>query len=516
VYQILRINDFGSNGLNTDLPAAELPPGFVTDGRNFCVINGNIRTRGGFSFGSDTPADFKFMYPMDADRDVWILFSDTECYLFDGNSFTDITGAIPLDPDAYSWVGTSIGRISVFSSESNYPMYLSDTSGNSTLSDLPYDVEGSSTWRSVGLVARSIRSVGQFLVAMNITDGGTHYPDLIHWSHPADVGGLPNSWDYFRDDRLANRVALGGNGGDIIDGFALRDGMQIYRHNGISTLNLTRDEYVFSIRHLTEIASAANVRSIVEIKGAHFVMTNDDIVVNDGNSVQSIVHHKIRRAFIERLNGENIHTAYAMKNPLAKEIWFCIPETSELCTTAFIYNWRDDSWAVRDLPSVRHSDFGVVKSESKTWDAWLELWNASTGIWNQGRTSVNDKSVVACSPVSTINLDIEFSNSEGGTEFNTYIYRDNLAIAGHDNVTAIQRIYPHISGTQEVLIEVGSHDHAYGPIRWKPGVKFRPGIDRKVDIRTTGELHAFRISSTGTEHWKCSGMDIEYALAGKR
>ena len=74
-----------------------------------------------------------------------------------------------------------------------------------------------------------------------------------------------------------------------------------------------------------------------------------------------------------------------------------------------------------------------------------------------------------------------------------------------------------MNGPGSVLIQIGSQDTAGSPIRWKRPVRFRPGIDRKVDIRTTGELHCFRFTSENNDaYWEVSGVDIEYVKAGTR
>jgi len=78
------------------------------------------------------------------------------------------------------------------------------------------------------------------------------------------------------------------------------------------------------------------------------------------------------------------------------------------------------------------------------------------------------------------------------------------------------KLYPHVKGTSPVSIQVGSQLIPDGPINWKPETLFTPGIDRKIDIRTTGLLHSWRVSSVGQGTWEFSGMDIEYENSGVR
>jgi hypothetical protein len=534
VSEILRISDF-SQGLNTDLPRCELPPGAFTYGNNFRHFSGAIYSHGGSQLIKSLPADVypKFIYPVDAEADYWVLITDDEVYTFFGNEFYDVTGPV-IANGGYGWTGTSVGRIPVFANSNNYPFCWLNPSPATPVVDLVYDALAGSTWRDVQILAKSIRSFGPFLIALNVTDAGENYGDLIQWSHPADVGSIPDSWDYFRDDRLANRVNLGGNGGDIIDGGTLRDSFVVYRENGISLLSATQDEYVFGIRHMSEMVSVANVRCIAEVKGTQFIMTVDDIITNDGNSLTSIIHSRIRKDFAARFLQDNQESAFVLKNEISKELWFCIPSGGSVyVNVAYIFNWRDGTWAIRELPDLAHGAFGSVSPTQRTWDTWLTpaggniQWNSSVGIWDQGRTTPFDKSLVGISATKQPNELVNLFLVEVDEPFTTVIERTDIPLAGHDTVTSIQRIYPHIDGpgtdieTQEydppaVMISLGSQDYANGPVRWKPAVPFYPRKDRKLDIRTTGELHAFRIESTSTDTWRLSGMDIEYVVAGKR
>ena len=101
-----------------------------------------------------------------------------------------------------------------------------------------------------------------------------------------------------------------------------------------------------------------------------------------------------------------------------------------------------------------------------------------------------------------------------GPEF--IIERLNFPLLGHKQVTTITRIYPHIKSEVPVSIQFGSQDYPDSSIRWKPAVTFNPSTDRKVDLRTTGELHAWRISAIGKGTISMSGMTIEFVKAGLR
>ena len=74
----------------------------------------------------------------------------------------------------------------------------------------------------------------------------------------------------------------------------------------------------------------------------------------------------------------------------------------------------------------------------------------------------------------------------------------------------MSRIFPQVEGNTPVTIRVGSHHYAGDGARWKQAVSFDPRADRKVDIRTTGELHAFRVEGPTNGNFNISGLDIEF------
>ena len=98
----------------------------------------------------------------------------------------------------------------------------------------------------------------------------------------------------------------------------------------------------------------------------------------------------------------------------------------------------------------------------------------------------------------------------------TRLLRTDLPIGGHESNTTITRVYPYVEGTAKLEFRFGSQQQAGGPVSWAGGFReFHPGKDRKIDVRTTGELHAYEVRSLeGT--FMLTGMDIEFQMAGGR
>jgi hypothetical protein len=101
-------------------------------------------------------------------------------------------------------------------------------------------------------------------------------------------------------------------------------------------------------------------------------------------------------------------------------------------------------------------------------------------------------------------------------ELGSFIERTNLPLTDQAHATTIVNAFPKILGVAPVKITFGSHDYAGSPIRWAEPVTFTPGQNRKLDIRTTGVLHAYKVESIGVGLFSIGGMEVAFVKAGER
>jgi hypothetical protein len=522
--EILTLKNIGLKGLASDPAPWSLEPDFITYGRNFRIFAGSIMTDNGNALWDTAPAAY---FPGHIFRvgsisgNFWIIPGRNAVYVFDGTTFTDVSSVAGYaglgTDDELRWTSLLLGQIPIINNPQAAPEYWSPQMAGQILQPLQFDP--GNTWAALGYSMRVMRSHKSFLFALNLTESGVEFPDTYRWSHPADINGLPVTWDETDDAFLAGKAALGGDGGNIIDGFSLRDAFCIYSEDSIDILDSTNDEFVWRRRDLSSTIGLLSKDSIVEVKGTHFLMTYGDIVKNDGNAITSIAHNRIRKEYAQRIDPDNYINAYAIRNDNEKEVWFCIPEVGEMyANIAYIYNWKDDSWAVKDIPAdIGHAATGTYADPAVTWDSLgaSETWDIYNGIWNSAFTSPINDTIVGVNPL-TEELTFLDPIIASETDLNFFIERTNFPLLGQNQITTITRIYPHINGETPVIIKFGSQDYNDAPIRWKPEVTFDPSTQRKVDIRTTGELHCWNISSIGKNNLSISGMTIEYVKAGLR
>lgn len=522
--ELLTTNNIGLQGVSTDPQPWTLTPEFITSGRNFRIFAGSMLSSGGDMLWSTAPVNFNPGYPFHVGAtagDFWIIMGRSAVYVFDGSVWTDISSVqgyanIGVDQELL-WSACMMGSIPVVSNPQGQPEFWAPQQPAQVLQPLMFDA--TETWTDKLYSAQIFRSHKNFLFALNLQENSVEFPDSFRWSHPSDINGLPPTWDETDPAFLAGKAALGGDGGPIVDGESLRDAFCIYSERSIDILDYTNDEYVWRRRELSATVGLLSRNSMVEVKGNHFLLTNGDIVRNDGNKIESIAHDRIRRVLASTIDIDNYNRSYAVRNDALKEIWFCVPETgADYPTVGFIYNWRDDSWAIRDLPiNTSISNYGSQAEPSRNWDDYtdLELWEETGSSWGSAQRTPIDDTIVGTNPIDGT-LSILDPGDQADGPYNTFIERTDYPLLGHKQLTTITRVYPHMKGEGQVSIQFGSQDYPGGPVRWQPAKLFTPGDTRKIDLRTTGELHAWRFSSVDKSIWHLSGFTIEYELAGFR
>lgn len=520
--KLLAINNIGLKGINSDIAPWDLPPEYLTFGFNFKIDTNTIYTTGGYADWSTSPAPFNPGYMMhvgSTSGDYWLVAGRTAVYAFDGATWTDVSSTagyagLGLD-DELNWVGCMLGQIPIFNNPQGVPEYWSPQSPGQIMQPLPWSP--GVTWAQRAISAKVIRSHKTFLFALNIQDGAVDQPDSFRWSTSADINGLPFTWDESDISALAGIASLGGDGGNIIDGLSLRDSFVIYSESAIDILDFSNDEFIWKRRELSNSYGLLSKDCIQEVKGVHYFMSDGDIMRNDGTTISSIIHGRLQKQFNSRMNADKYDRSYTVKNNSTKELWFCVPEeASNYANIAYVYNWVDDSWAVRDLPEGNtYSAYGPQSDPPETWDNWVGKWDTQTRVWGSRKNTPLDDTIVGVGTASDLKL-LEPTDIRDSGPLTTRIERTDLPLDGIDNVTTITRVYPHIDGTTPVDIQFGSQTHAGGPVSWKPPQTFAPGVDRKLDVRSTGSLHAWRLQSQEEGNWGFSGMDLEYEESGRR
>jgi hypothetical protein len=524
--KLVKLSNFAKAGINSDLLPWDLPGDFLTEVKNIRIANEKLSPAGGFSPYAILPVDFEPGYIINIDSSLgsfWVIPGLDAVYAYDGNAFGDISsvGGYPGISLPELWHGDQLSSLLILNNPSHHPEYWPSTSIAVPLLPLPWDE--TQTWDEAGESCKIMRAHKQYLFAMDLVSQGEEIPDGVRWSSPAPINGVPVTWNELDLTNVAGLTNLGGSGGSIVDGRPLRDAFCIYRDKGVTVFDYVGGAFVWQVRNLTDEFGLVSRDALVDVKGTHYFIGDGDIYTNDGNTIKSLLHKRLRVRFLADFDADNFTNSFAIKNYTVSEVWFCVPRPgAKFPNVAYIYNWRDDTWSIRDIPETPFANYGTQGSPAISWDDVGLPWDSLKGSWGQRQLSPLDDTIVAVLQAEEgepsgklVLLDVAISTNT--SDFESVIERIGYALDGLDQVTTMTRIYPHIAGPGAVYITVGSQDFPGSPIRWKPEVLFDSTISRKLDVRTTGELHCFRFRSTNSDlYWELSGIDIEYVPAGVR
>lgn len=513
----------GDAGVNFDLFPYDLPPDFFTSGNNFLLRDGKIYSFNGTKLVSTLPTHFdgaKVLLVQSLASPgtyYYLVLGKTKVECFNGTNWFDISStagyaAIPAGGQ-FNWTHCFSGNIPIINNPSHYPEYWSPQTTATILAPLKYDA--GNTWSQKGWHCNVMRSHKNFLFAIGMTEGGNTYPNSYRWSHPADINGLPYSWDETDLASIAGQSSILGNMGVLVDGESMRDSFYLYSTNGITELSYVGTPYIWQARPLPTNTGLLTANCIADISGAHVFLSDGDILINNGNAIKSILHRVMRSKLASIINVSNFNLSYCVTDLMNKEVWFCIPTNGATYpNTAFIYNWVDNKISIRDINSpITGMTIGPVGFSEITFDNAVGTFNANTHSYNYSDTSPFSMKVVG---VSKDNSALYNCVENDGAVLETYLERISAPINEFNKASTILTVYPHIESEGGVSIQFGSQDSPTSPIRWDSPKTFTPLTDRKIDIRTTGLIHSWRIESINDANFVYAGMDIEYVLDGER
>ena len=239
----ISFDSIGNKGLNSDIAPWSLPPEFITSGQNFRIYAGTIRAAGGSADWAIAPTLFNpgHIQAVGATTgDWWVVLGRDKVYAFDGNiGWNDISSTEGYEglgvDDELKWTSCMLAQIPVYNNPQTGPEAWLAQDGISLLQPLQWD--DTDTWKAKGNTCEVMRSHKNFLIAMDITEGSTHYPNVVRVSTAADANGMPYTWDEADKAGLAVRFQLGGDGGRIVDGLSLRDNFVVYSERSIDIIS---------------------------------------------------------------------------------------------------------------------------------------------------------------------------------------------------------------------------------------------------------------------------------------
>ena len=503
------------SGVSYDVPAYELPNDVWSAGRNVRFTDGKTEKFEGHTqvFGS-LGTEPRWMIPVGySSVYYWVYASDTKIYATDMSVHYDITptegvpGVVNFDDN---WNGGLINNFAVLNNSVGPPIWWNG-SPSSVCTTLP-------GWPT-GYLVNIIRPYKNFLIAMNIYDGITRFPDAVLWSAQAAAGYVPASWDIADPTNASGQYELSDSPGDIVDGMQLGDLFVIYKRRTCYTMQYIGGQYIHQFRQLFPGVGALATGCVASVPGkGHIVLTTDDIIIHDGSSYTSLLSKRLRSWLFRSISSTYLRRSFVVINKLKNEAWVCVPiDGNQFANLALIWNFETNAVGFRDLPNTRCICPGVIDthSVSSPWDSDSDLWDSDASTWDDATFSPATYKLLMADHTNSKFFELDSGATFDGTPFVSYAIRESLAPIDRNNFKYLKAVYPRISSLSggTVYLRAGTQENATDPIEWGEYMEFVLNEDDSVDCDLKGRYFSLEIKSDSAVDWQLHSIDIEIELA---
>lgn len=302
---------------------------------------------------SITPLWVQF-FPYDSDP-RWMYADNNKMFVFEDETHSEITNTGGDYNATERWQGNIFNGLGIFNSAGDPPQLWGPIAKATLLVDL-------TNWPA-NFLCRFIKPFKNFLIAGNIFDASVQRPFRVLWSHPADPGTVPSSWDVSDATVDAGQFDLGKTSDEVVDGLDLGDLFIVYRENSVYAMQLTGTSFVFRNFNL-ELGGGILWKDCVQpFPGGHVVASQDDLYIHTGarGSYTSALTGRVRKWVVANRDTDNYKNSFLVTNRPEKEIWYCFPEVGHtFASIAVVWNWIDGQVGLRELPEVPFADAGPV------------------------------------------------------------------------------------------------------------------------------------------------------------
>lgn len=396
-------------------------------------------------------------------------------------------------------------------------------------------------------VCRTIAAYKDFLFAGNIKAGGSNsssfltagkeYPSLIRWSDKSDPGQVPGNWYSADPTTLAGELDVGGEMGAILAMKTLRDDLILYGELATKRITFTGGTYIFKLTTMFPKTGIYGPRCVVEHRALHYLITQDDIVVNDGQQVQSIADGRVRKDIFTKIRQQERNSVFLALVAEKGELWVCANVDEAIgADTAWVYSLEEQTWSLRSLDSeyvVRElpkldeiintgEDVGHL-----TYEQLCELANNDctdpalpsddiTGVGIDMYSANADQpysvKIAALGDLEAYSGNATtYARQDAGSDADLVLQRSGLNITDDEHASMVTAVYPRMIGS--CTVEVGSQETVDGDVTWSAPEVFVSGEQYRVTFKQRGRRHAVRFKGTGL---RIEGYDIEWSPAGRR
>lgn len=516
----------GNAGFIPDRPDHHLPPTAWTKAENVRFDDGVAFKARGYDETNIpvTGVPDWLMSFRSRDRYYLLYIAGTNVRVHSKTGDSDIT---PTGDNALSiggkWNGDTIGGIPIITNGFDVPYSWRPGATGEELQPL-------NEWPE-DYAAFNIRTFGNYVLALGVIKQNQYVPQMVKWSHPAEPGLVPQSWDHTDLTTLAGENTLLESPGELVDGGNLRGDFILYKEDSVYLMREVGGQFIFNFDRLFSDVGLLAKGCFADLGNQHVFISTDDIKVHDGSQVQSLLDGRLRRWFFDTMNKDHYDKCFVFNYPEQQEVWFCMPVNSVYPDTALVWNRRDNTFSTRSLPRVRMIERGVEHDPMPAWQTLSQSWTQLNYTWGlAGYRSTALVPIAVAEPSDGVGRMFRMDQgwtANGETEC-SLLERKSLALVGKDSdgnpiVNTTQHklaveIWPEfeiLQGTPNFQAYVGSQDKLGADVQWSGPFSFDPAAQEKINCLVGGKILAIRFESNDDSGWVFHGYQISIRGGGR-
>lgn len=534
---VFPITGLAAAGFIPDIRPDSLPPNAFTDSRDIRFARGGAEVAKGDVPIKTVPTVEPF-YAIQCrrvdDSLEWVYCGLNKIYAIKNGieyNITRQTAGVDVNYAAVTnkrWNGGLFNNVLVLNNSVDLPQSWTSLDTSVRVQDL---ANWPTTWR-----AAVIRPFKNYLLALDMTESSTRYPTRLRWSHPADPGTVPSSWDTTDVTKDAGEIPIGAGFGNLVDAVPLRDSMVLYKEDSCHLLTYIGGTFIFKITGLFQNFGIPSRDCAVEyVPGRHFVFTGSDLLVHDGQTSRSLLLDRARD-WLSRLDLSQISFCFVVADTQNEEAWFCYPTSVEgtagyggLVQEAIVWNWRTDVLSYRSLRKTNYITTGLISPDDidDLWDTdpTLQPWELETVPWDISRF-LGYRHLFYCKSNPFLCVG-DLGYGSDGQGIAPVLERSGLGfplkVGQPPDVTCMKfcrAVWPRFTGPDGAIlsIELGRQLEVDGLIEWSPAVDFIIGTDKKLNCALSGRTFAVRVQTknalTAPSSWRLVSVDFDVSPAG--
>lgn len=535
----LPIRDVGNVGVITDISPENLPLNAFSRAKNVRFDENKVTRSPVFRNIKDSLGFYpRFTYGVPATSpgnfDAIILVTDTyDLWEYSNGVVADRSGTIATTSAQDSrFTGTNLADITYINRVDAVPSYM--VNGGSGFAVLP---NWDATWRCVAM-----RSYGDFLIALNMTENGVDYPSRVRYSDLTLANSVPDSWDETDTTKSAGFNDLVQLKTPIVDGQTLGTNFIIYAKDSVWLMEFVGGAFIHNFRKLFDDTGVINHNCVVEVEGVHYVFADNDIYRHDTHTRQSICDERVKDYIFGGLNTAQVSACFVQHNPDLDEVYFCYRSgddmatytQSDRCNRAAVYNYKSNTWSFMDLPNVSASTLGTIGSSDTyantvftydliggnyyTQEGGFDVHTLFTAEQSTADGITSSKLLgLDLSDRGTLSFPLDVECNKSPWLQRTAIDLDEVSpLVGYKVITRLVPQVSTASGNKDFDFTFGAANLLQDVPSNEPSVTFDATTEYKIDSRAAGRYLSYSMTVTDYKDFAFGGFDADITVTGRR